>query len=379
MQPPVVVVPPQPPIMPEIQPPELGWCHLYDWFLSSDSLTLEQEKFLHESNGDCAITEEEFEYWGYSGTFVQFDSNGDGMLDFEEFDNYITMTTVTGDNFNGPQGGNMPPPPPPPPGSVSGAPDHYGPQGGNIPPPLPPPSPPGGVSGAPPPPPPPPPSPGAVAEALESFNFNDLDNDGKINQEEFWSSTDKNLTDFDNNGDGMLDYEEFLPWFEDEYDYDYTYGEYGDSVNEGIGGAGNVSNCENYDWYNQNRTRAQETFVLLSGDCQISEMEYDYHRSMDKSFTDFDIDGDGMLDYNEFITWAVEEWFNIIDADSDGKINQAEFSSFSENNFQDFDLNGDGGLDFNEFVPWFAGEYDYNYDYTYDDYDDYGDDDFIEK
>ena len=104
MKPPVVIPgPPPTPIVTEPTPlilPEVGDCHLYDWYPSLDTvfelseLSVEQQLFHHyDFDGDCRISREEFYYWVPTlqpgESFADFDLSGDTVLNYAEFDAYV--------------------------------------------------------------------------------------------------------------------------------------------------------------------------------------------------------------------------------------------------------------------------------------------------
>ena len=92
-------LPPPIPITTEPAPilPEVGDCHLYDWYHSHDhdhvhehhGLSMEQDLFYHyDADRDCRISKVEF-YSSVGGLdlfdFEDFDSNGDAVLNYAEF------------------------------------------------------------------------------------------------------------------------------------------------------------------------------------------------------------------------------------------------------------------------------------------------------
>lgn len=187
---------------------------------------------------------------------------------------------------------------------------------------------------------------GEVSGIYENnFNVWDADNDGTLNEEEFLNTT---FTNTDTNNDDQISQEEwdtgyaafFGNWTEDDF---ATFDEDGDGM------------LDNDEW--NNVFADSEWFETFDEDNNSMLTEEEWDTGL---FNDWDTDDSGMIDENEFNVFNpfVSNWmtsnnttaFADFDQNSDGMLDATEVSGIYENNFNEWDADNDGMLNKEEFL-----------------------------
>ena len=151
-----------------------------------------------------------------------------------------------------------------------------------------------------------------------------MNGDCRLSEDEFeyMNFLSLSFSTFDINGDRMLNLEEFELYVSvlDEYEYEYDY-EIGIGTGIGTELIGKAGDCHLYDWYAGDYGHSTEvTFIQmkfidhdLNGDCMISKDEFESKNKFLFSFSSFDHDDDGTMNYNEFELYygAYEDFENM--------------------------------------------------------------------
>ena len=189
-------------------------------------------------------------------------------------------------------------------------------------------------------------------EAQEAFALYDVDGDGLIRDKEFELSDNYDeyeTTDYDINGDGALDLQEFAKWYDgplEEEDMKAVF----EHIDED--GSGFLSASELLKWLNDEGFGEEAQFikVIVRG---------------------YDANSDGFLDQKEFETFMTDEdeddaidryLFTVADRDGDGVVDKGEYAAISsqfgfgltegelEGEMLEFDADGNGVWSLPEFV-----------------------------
>ena len=304
MKPQIIPGPPPAPIGTEPAPeilPEVGDCHLYDWYHSHDhdhehehhGLSMEQDLFYHyDTDKDCQISKVEF-YSSGGRFFDDFDSNGDAVLNYAEFFAYTESEWYVPESFE----------------------NDYD-----------------------------------LGTALSPFHLADTDKDGFVSVSEAWLSfgtadinADEYFTAFelemegcDANDDNVLD--------EDEFEHFWTM----DPICDMTPLYSYIFDLVDTD-DNKSISKAELNSALLAYGEGLSEVE------LQEKIEKFDKDGEGSWTYGEFVGWANasrygQEAVNVDYENEDDHDNEHVYDyDYINEEFQEIDSDGDGLVSASEF------------------------------
>jgi len=193
-----------------------------------------------------------------------------------------------------------------------------------------------------------------------------------------------NYASRDQNQDGELDFEEFYQWVLSIEEEEHKEDEIKDNIPE------NQREVYLHDFFNRldrnNDQRVSKKEIRNAMDTiTLVELEKNLGKKFLVRFVTRDIDGDGALDYQEFLDWCklsekqmerkaalkrnyLKRLFKKIDADKNGKVSKPELASIIDSEskqelvqnlgagfligFARKDANEDGEIDFPEFCAW---------------------------
>jgi len=203
-------------------------------------------------------------------------------------------------------------------------------------------------------------------ETTDSFDGFDQNADGSLDRNEFSNSFPNNFSNYDVDGDAMLNEDEFNDANFRNADTNNDGSLDQDEFNAGVAGMyGNYAGEEDFGTFD---TDADGTLSMdefregFSGTDQFGNYDTNADGTIDDSelsegyFNDFDRNADGTIDadeYNAYNTytsnWPVNRSFVDYDLNADGSLDTNEFSTSYPNNFNASDLDADGSLNLDEF------------------------------
>jgi len=176
----------------------------------------------------------------------------------------------------------------------------------------------------------------------DMFDAYDANHDGVVDAGE-WIAGQVAETQFktmDGDQDGKLSRGEWVAQFGDDKMFD-AYDLDGDGI------------IDPDEWLQGQQANARFQSADQDNDGKLSREEWIQKFGDDKLFNAYDLDGDGVIDPEEWLAGeAAQQEMRLLDADGDGKISRAEWIARygTAEGFDMYDLDGDGIIDPEEFI-----------------------------